>query len=80
MNGNTHPFQHNFIATESIEFPKRNWNYLNYGNSVNENKLKKFDIQDEYKRWYDGYIPNSVKEGDRLWISDYQDESFYQLA
>jgi hypothetical protein len=72
MNGNTQPFQHNFIATESIKYPIRGLGYLLYGSTIRPKKLKEFYVEDEYKRWYNAYIPNYVKEGDRLWITEYQ--------
>lgn len=68
---NAYPFIHDFTAIELLEFPSKGWNYLLYGNSIPEDKLHTFYVQDDYKKSYDAYLPKCIKEGDRLWILDY---------
>ncbi len=68
----SYSFIHDFTAIESIEFPSKGWNYLLYGNYISEAKLHRMFVEDEYKKAYDAYLPSYVKEGDMLWIIDYE--------
>jgi hypothetical protein len=73
MNSNSRPFIHDFVAVDSIDFPVKGWNYILYGNSIQESSLKPFTIIDEGNRYYYAHLPKYVKENDKLWVVDYNE-------